>query len=107
MRMGPWLLACVMGAMVVGAGSEARAEDAEDVDAEGEVLDEASDALFTQGICELCRRTCARGRCLPICLRIRCAAPDWWDRVYPPDLWRRGEPRRGVGVPGVRGPGGR
>ncbi|MDI1444112.1 hypothetical protein [Polyangium sp. 6x1] len=88
MRMRPWILAWVVGAMVVGAGVEARAEDTEGEGEESATLDEASDALVTQGICEMCRRTCARGRCLPICLRIRCAAPDWRDRVYPPDLWR-------------------
>ncbi|MDC0744457.1 hypothetical protein [Polyangium mundeleinium] len=102
MRMRPWagVLAWVMGAMVVGAGGEARAEDAEDVGEERAAVDEASEALVTQGICELCRRTCARGRCLPICARIRCAPPDWRDRVYPPWRWREELRPRG------RGPGG-
>lgn len=98
MRMRPWFLAWVMGAMFVGAAGEARAEDAEDVDGvESEVRGEAADALVAQGICELCSRTCARRRCLPICLRIRCAAPDWRERVNPPWLWR--DDLR----PGVRG----
>ncbi|MRG96190.1 hypothetical protein [Polyangium spumosum] len=85
------ILACVAGAVCLGAASEARAEEAEDVDIEEEsaALDEAADALVAQGICEVCRRTCARGRCLPICARIRCAAPDWLRRdVVDPPPWR-------------------
>ena len=95
------VFACVIGAVCLGAAGEARAEDAEDVEIEEEALDETSDALLAQGICEVCRRTCARGRCLPICARIRCAAPDWRWRVYPPWRWPERDPRPFVRERGV------
>jgi len=98
MKLRRWFVAWVMGGMCAFAAAEARAEEAEEVDVEEEsaaLEEETSEAELAQriGICEICRRTCARGRCLPICMRIRCAAPDLRRDLIDPPPWRERNPR--------------